>query len=87
MTGKDLAQSRLIHASVFKRFVHTGPAPLNVGRERPFGERPRAIFAEQRIHRLEQGIAGSLKTAVDLMTERFQCVTVQMEHAPPGFFL
>src|SRR5712692_8386839 len=76
------AQPVVVNAPILKRFIQTTPAPFKEGRERQLRKRVRLRLGQQGIHRIEQGVCRSLKTAVDLVTKALQCVKVHASNAP-----
>src|SRR5262249_4052375 len=64
-----------------------GPFALEKRREREFCKRLGLRFSDEGINGIEQGIFGSEKTGVDLLTKRLQCAKIHASKAPSVFFL
>src|SRR3989454_895314 len=82
---KDLTQLLGLDPAVLKGFIQARPSPLEHRRERQLGKAVGRRFTAQRVHRVEERIAGLLETSVDRVTKFIQRVKVHLENAPPCF--
>ena len=76
VADKEFSQALFIDASIFKCLIQARPLALKPQRLRHFGKRCGLRFCHQRIDGIEQGILGSQKTVIEIVTELSQCVTV-----------
>src|SRR5436309_11759483 len=84
---EDLLQHKGIHFAILERFIQTMPLTLEEWRKRQFGEGLGLRFADESIDRIEQGIFGSAKTRVDVVTKLLECAKIHASEAPRFFWV
>ena len=84
---KNALQTLLINLPIFEGFIQAVPLTLKGWWKRQFWKGLRLCFGDQGIHGVEQGIFGSAKTSIDVVTKVLQCAKIHASKAPNFFFL
>src|SRR6266487_5597612 len=85
IADKGFSQTLFLDTPIFKRFIQARPFALKPQRLRHFGKRFRLRFCHQGIDGIEQGVLGSQKTVMDIVTKLSQCVNVFQTSKLPLF--